>query len=355
MAPDPSSHPTSPGESNSNPTLLLRDLGLLDLLEHDPRLTFVLDATDAHNHGPGVRILYRNDALAAAGLSGFWDDIDWPLETKRDGGEDAVSQSQFLHWTLDPNPTSHSYSHHAHDWRRCLVAKRWIVVSGSPSEAWNRLRNEDGGALSKKSSRSKFTTFDWTDDPPPAKMSAHVTWARGIDWTNTPLGPMKGWSPQLRSNASLIMQDPRPAVGFYGSELIMIYNEAYIELLGGLHPCMGRSAREVLVAVWDSHFEPIIERNLAGETAHNANTEILLIRNGYAEETYFSIRFIPIFNSEGATIGHYEPVVETVSPGRFLRSVDCWNSRSTETYATHARFLSRGIGGGISSNDCTCR
>jgi hypothetical protein len=114
------------------------------------------------------------------------------------------------------------------------------------------------------------------------------------------------------------MQDPRPAVGFYGSELIMIYNEAYIELLGGLHPCMGRSARDVLASVWLEHFEPIIKMNLTGETVDNANVELPLTRNGFLEETYFSTRFIPIFDSDGATIGHYEPVVETVSPRQYF-------------------------------------
>lgn len=36
------------------------------------------------------------------------------------------------------------------------------------------------------------------------------------------------------------MQDLRPAVIFSGTDLIMIYNEAYIDLLGDLHPCMGQ-------------------------------------------------------------------------------------------------------------------
>ncbi|KAJ4321254.1 hypothetical protein N0V94_002993 [Neodidymelliopsis sp. IMI 364377] len=122
---------------------------------------------------------------------------------------------------------------------------------------------------------------------------------------------MSQWSPQLRSNARLIMQDSRPAVGLYGPDLIMIYNEAYIELLGGLHPCMGRDARTVLASVWETHFEHIIQQNLVGEIVTNDNTEVPLVRNGYVEETYFSVRFIPIFDSEGSTIGHYEPVIET--------------------------------------------
>jgi hypothetical protein len=43
------------------------------------------------------------------------------------------------------------------------------------------------------------------------------------------------------------------------------------------------------------------------------NTVIHMVRNGFMEETYFSLKFIPIFDSEGVTVGHYEPLVETVS------------------------------------------
>jgi hypothetical protein len=36
------------------------------------------------------------------------------------------------------------------------------------------------------------------------------------------------------------------------------------------------------------------------------------------EETYFSLKFIPIVDSEGATIAHYEPLTETVSSATSL-------------------------------------
>jgi hypothetical protein len=83
------------------------------------------------------------------------------------------------------------------------------------------------------------------------------------------------------------MQDPRPAVDFYGPDLVMIYNEPYIELLGGLHPCMGISARVALAGVWSTYFEPIIARNLAGETVKQTNFAIHLIRTGFLEEICF--------------------------------------------------------------------
>lgn len=77
---------------------------------------------------------------------------------------------------------------------------------------------------------------------------------------------------------------------------------------------MGDSARVALSAVWGEYFEPIIARNLAGETVEQTNTAIHMVRSGFMEETYFSLKFIPILDSEGVTVGHYEPLVETVGP-----------------------------------------
>jgi hypothetical protein len=305
--------PQLPHNSSSNDPRFLRDLGLLDLLENDPRPTFVLDITSARNSVLELHLVFCNTALATAGSGVLQGAISGSHNNRRIPGEDAVSVSHFRNWSYQqPSIPNKSLPFCGYSWTRCLIAQRWVVVSGQLIKPDGGLK-ANGGSLSKKISRSNFATFDWTNDPPPMKLSAHVTWARSINWANTPLGPMKEWPPQLRSNASLIMIDSRPAVGFYGPELIMIYNEPYIELLGDLHPCMGHSAREALAQVWSEYFEPIIERNLAGETVDNSQTEIPLVRDGYLEETYFSTRFIPIFDSQGATMGHYEPVVETVS------------------------------------------
>jgi len=124
---------------------------------------------------------------------------------------------------------------------------------------------------------------------------------------------MGTWSPQLRSAANLVMHDPRPPVILYSPSLIMIYNEAYINLLRGVYPCMGESARVTLSSVWPQYCKPIIQRNLRGETVEKINTPTLILRSGFMEETYFSLQFILILDSDGATVRHYEPLVKTVS------------------------------------------
>jgi hypothetical protein len=164
------------------------------------------------------------------------------------------------------------------------MVAQWNVISGIAHVASVSSEKPEALSLSRKTSRSKVPNYDWTSESP-FRISPHAAWARSsIDWASTPLGPMSSWSSQLRSITNLVMQDPRPAVVFYGPDLIMIYNEAEIELLGGFHPCMGVNARVALASVWSEYFEPIIERNLVGETVEKINTPIHVARNGFIEE-----------------------------------------------------------------------
>jgi hypothetical protein len=244
-----------------------------------------------------------------------WNALMGKIDPKNAPAEDCVAFAQFQSWILSTlKNKSRGFSFCGFSWTEAFVLNRWSVISGTPIDMPILLQipQSKNASLSKCVSRTKGPSYDWTDEVSPKNSSVHVQWARNIDWSRTPLGPMSLWSSQIRSNANLIMQDPRPAVGFYGPDLVMIYNEPYIELLGGLHPCMGVSARVALAGVWSTYFEPIIARNLAGETVEQINSAIHLVRNGFLEETYFSLKFIPIFDNEGATIGHYEPLAETV-------------------------------------------
>lgn len=96
----------------------------------------------------------------------------------------------------------------------------------------------------------------------------------------------------------------------------MIYNEPYNELLGNIHPCMGVSARVALKNIWEEFFEPLVARNLLGEAVEKTDYHVSVTRNGYLEETYFSLKFMPIFDYTGVVIGHYQPLDETVRYAR---------------------------------------
>ncbi|KAH7051315.1 aerobic respiration control sensor protein-like protein arcB [Macrophomina phaseolina] len=180
-----------------------------------------------------------------------------------------------------------------------------------PEESLSRLARVDG-ANSSEYDVACVGSFDWTSDSPLPNMSDHIRFARSVDWSQTPLGPMSSWSAPLRMMSNLIMRDPNPGVLFWGEDVIMVYNEAYIELLGQMHPmAMGKSASVALKDYWD-HFVPFIVRNkVSGEAVPEKDLPIFLPRNTCLEETYFSFTFLPIMDERGNHVGHYEPVTET--------------------------------------------
>lgn len=292
-----------PSKNDGSP---LHHVGMLELLHRDPRPTFVLDATpDSIDCHSGYVLDYWNPAMAHFDPGGVLKQLSRGGNVQDADQKDHTPFTQFQSWFSTQDTSEESFPYQGFNWTNIHVSNRWKVISGLCASPETK-------TLTKKCSSTKAPHFDWTDDIPPEHLSNHALWARSIDWASTPLGPMHSWSSQLRSVCNLVMFDPQPAVVFYGPDLVMIYNEAEIELLGGFHPCMGDSARVALAPVWAEYFESIIDKNLAGETVQKTNTIIHMVRNGFMEETYFSLKFIPILDSEGATIGHYEPLVETV-------------------------------------------
>src|SRR3712207_934738 len=79
------------------------------------------------------------------------------------------------------------------------------------------------------------------------------TLIRALDWTQTPLGPIEGWAQSLRS-ALAICLGSSSAIGIYwGADLILLYNDAWRELIGDKHPsALGRPAQEVFPEIWET-------------------------------------------------------------------------------------------------------
>ncbi|KAJ8606563.1 hypothetical protein MRB53_040863 [Persea americana] len=79
----------------------------------------------------------------------------------------------------------------------------------------------------------------WLEHLPP---SEHISLFRSTDWSSTPLGPLNAWDPSLRFAVNMVFNDTRPAVVYWGPEMIAVYNERFIEIAADAHPMlMGRS------------------------------------------------------------------------------------------------------------------
>src|SRR5689334_23253343 len=68
---------------------------------------------------------------------------------------------------------------------------------------------------------------------------------RETDWSQTPLGPMEGWSRSLRTMVRILLANRFPLLLWWGPDYISIYNDAYRPVLGAKHPwALGRPVRE---------------------------------------------------------------------------------------------------------------
>src|SRR3954468_7756400 len=75
---------------------------------------------------------------------------------------------------------------------------------------------------------------------------------RAFDWSKTPLGPMSAWPESLRIAVGICLASRFPMFVWWGPELINIYNDGYVPMLGQRHPAaLGRPARDSWDDIWD--------------------------------------------------------------------------------------------------------
>jgi PAS domain S-box-containing protein len=171
---------------------------------------------------------------------------------------------------------------------------------------------------------------------------------REHDWAATPLGPVNRWPQSLRTAVSICLASRFPIIifwfqypqtgpdntrsavapleqedtqkickgqvnGDWGQELRQFYNDAYRPILGTTkHPqALGQGAKECWPEIWDE-IGPMLHTVLTtGESTWSENLLLLLDRNGYVEECYFTFSYSPIRDETGEVGGVFCAVTET--------------------------------------------
>lgn len=59
---------------------------------------------------------------------------------------------------------------------------------------------------------------------------------RSMDWSKTPLGPIKSWSQSLRTTVSLCLASNFLISITWGQERVLIYNDGYWSICGEKQP-----------------------------------------------------------------------------------------------------------------------
>lgn len=146
-----------------------------------------------------------------------------------------------------------------------------------------------------------------------AAPAAMAELAQRFDWATTSLGHYADWPQSLRTTFALMLDSPQAMCLSWGPDLTFLYNDAYAPFLGRKHPnALGRPMAEVWADVWDE-IAPLVDRALAGEAVRFEELSLVLQRNGYDEETWWTFCYSPARDDAGTIVGMLNVATDATS------------------------------------------
>lgn len=136
---------------------------------------------------------------------------------------------------------------------------------------------------------------------------------RAHDWSDSSLGSTETWPPSLQAIVSLMINSRYPMFLAWGSDLAFLYNDGYAPILGRKHPgALGRPFAEVWPEIWGD-ISPLVRRALAGEATFSEDLHLVMERNGFPEDTWYSFSYSPVRDETGRVAGMFCACTETTS------------------------------------------
>ncbi|MDO1449295.1 PAS domain S-box protein [Rhodocytophaga aerolata] len=134
---------------------------------------------------------------------------------------------------------------------------------------------------------------------------------RAFDWDKTSLGSCQQWPQSLKTAVSIVLRSPVPLVMLWGSEGVMIYNDAYAVFAGARHPfLLGSKVVEGWPEVADFN-RHVMQNGLEGKTLSYKDQPFTLYRNNEAEQVWMDLNYSPVIDERGNPAGVLAIVVET--------------------------------------------
>jgi PAS domain S-box-containing protein len=127
---------------------------------------------------------------------------------------------------------------------------------------------------------------------------------RSLDWASSSLGRPEDWPSSLKLSIRIMLTSLQPIWIGWGEDLIYFYNDPYKSIIGGKHPwALGRPTREVWREIWPE-IGPMLGTALGGDRGTYVESQLLIMeRNGYPEETYYTFSYSPIPDEDGGVGG----------------------------------------------------
>ena len=133
------------------------------------------------------------------------------------------------------------------------------------------------------------------------------------DWAATPIGARETWPQPLNTLVDIILGSQQPMFVAWGRGETMIYNDAYVPLLGRKHPdALGRNFFETWAEV-EGELRPLVDRVWSGQSVHMDDISLILERHGRPEEAHFSFSYTPVHGTDGLVAGLFCACADTTA------------------------------------------
>jgi signal transduction histidine kinase/CheY-like chemotaxis protein len=124
-----------------------------------------------------------------------------------------------------------------------------------------------------------------------------------FNWSETALGPIATWPQSLKTAVQIMLTSRQPIWLGWGPELTKLYNDPYQAIVGGKHPtALGQPAAVVWREIWEQ-IGPMLTTTMGVEGTYVEEQLLIMERNGYPEETYYTFSYSPVPNDNGEVGG----------------------------------------------------
>jgi PAS domain S-box-containing protein len=134
---------------------------------------------------------------------------------------------------------------------------------------------------------------------------------RAYPWASSTLGKPQDWPADLRAAIRICLTSRFPMTVLWGEQWLLLYNDAYRQLMGDKHPGLMRPAEQVWGDVWPT-VGPMLDSVLhTGRATWSEDLLLAMYRHGYWEETYWTYSYSPLRDDDGTVHGVFTAVKET--------------------------------------------
>lgn len=217
-------------------------IGLVELLEHNGRPTFILDL-EARVDDTKLEPVFCNTSLRSS--PGLQEVVFGTTQLQLECGlRESRTYSDFKGWAL--NSAGHTVSADGNSlgfvydgvvWTSFVLRERWRLISGNHVQRVGSAltvpvgssSHTDGPSTAEQRESYPSQAIHLPTDTVQPRSSAtklpawvkllpsspHTNFFLDIDWSATELGPLQSWSYRLRQMTIFLMSDPRPAAMYW--------------------------------------------------------------------------------------------------------------------------------------------